>query len=171
MSIKLVVFDLGMTLWNYANASDLKLPFSIVGPNSLRDAKGSVVSLFNGVRELLENLQDRRKVMSIASWNDPPPVIEVLKQLNLDSSFIHPQIEWNRPKIEMIQTIVKHLVRDGMSIDSSEILFVDDNDKHLESVKRVDSRVKLAKAWTNPSCPAALLKPCWMTNRTLSRGQ
>lgn len=162
MLIKLVVFDLDQTLWNYDNASDLRLPLQNIGPDSLKDSKDSVVTLFKGVRDLLMGLKAKNIRMSVASWNDPPPVTEVLKLLNIKDYFEYPQIEWDRPKAEMIRTIVTHLKRDGVSIRSDEILFVDDSNDHLDAVQKADSQIRRAKAWSHPIHPEALLQATWL---------
>jgi magnesium-dependent phosphatase-1 len=135
----------------------------LVTSDSVEDAERSRVTLFRGIRETLEALSDMGLVLSVASWNDPPPVLELLRLLGLGEYFTYPQVEWDVPKVEMIRTIVR-LVRRNLHLDigPEEIPFVDDNEKHHEIVREKEKRIRLARAWINPKSPLELLRPEWL---------
>jgi magnesium-dependent phosphatase-1 len=161
--VKLVVFDLDRTLWDHPNVSSLVFPLKLVTSDSVEDAEGSRVTLFRGIRETLEAFRDRGLVLSVASWNDPPPVLELLRLFGLEGFFRYPQVEWDVPKVEMIRTIVR-LVRRNLRVDvrPEEILFVDDNERHHEIVREQEKEIRLAWAWVNPKSPLELLQPEWL---------
>jgi magnesium-dependent phosphatase-1 len=161
--VKLVVFDLDRTLWDHPTVSSLVFPLTLVTSDSVEDAERSRVTLFRGIRETLEALSDRGLVLSVASWNDPPPVLELLRLFGLGEFFKYPQVEWDVPKVEMIRTIVR-LVRRNLHVDirPEEILFVDDNEKHHEIVREKEKGIRLARAWVNPKSPTELLGPEWL---------
>jgi len=161
--VKLVVFDLDLTLWDHPNVSSLVFPLTLVTSDTVEDAEGSRVTLFRGIRETLEALSDRGLVLSVASWNDPPPVSELLRLFGFEEYFKYPQVEWDVPKVQMIRTIIR-LIRRNLHVDirPEEILFVDDNEKHHEIVKENEKRIRLARAWVNPKSPLELLRPEWL---------
>lgn len=161
--VKLVVFDLDHTLWDHPNVSSLVFPLTLVTSDSVEDAERSKVTLFRGIRETLEALRDRGLVLSVASWNDPPPVLELLRLFGLGELFKYPQVEWDVPKVEMIRRTVR-LIRRNLHVDirPEEILFVDDNEKHHEIVREQEKGIRLAKAWVNPKSPTELLNLEWL---------
>jgi len=161
--VKLVVFDLDHTLWDHPNISSLVFPLKLVTRDSVEDAEHSRVTLFIGIRETLEALRDRGLVLSVASWNDPAPVLELLRLLGLRGLFKHIQVEWDVPKVDMIRKIVSLVGRDlRMDVRPEEILFVDDNEKHHEVVREKEKGIRLAKAWVNPKSSTELLDPEWL---------
>lgn len=161
--IKLVIFDLDKTIWNHPNVSSLVLPLRLVSEDSVQDACGSEVKLTEGILETLETMTRKRLAISIASWNDAPIVLELLRMLKLHQFFRFPQIEWDVPKVLMIKAIVSAIQRtEGVLLESDEILFVDDNDKQLEAVRNADEKIRLAKAWVEPKSPKQLLESRWL---------
>lgn len=161
--VKLVVFDLDHTLWDHPNVSSLVFPLTVVTNDSVEDAEGSRVTLFRGIRETLGALRDRGLMLSVASWNNPPPVLELLKLFGLGEYFKYIQIEWDMPKVEMIRTIVR-LINRNLHVDvrPEEILFVDDNEQHHKIVREKEKKIRLAKAWLNPKSPTELLSYEWL---------
>jgi magnesium-dependent phosphatase-1 len=161
--IKLVVFDLDRTIWNHPNVSSLVLPLKLVALDSVKDACGSEVTLIKGILETLETMTERGLAISVASWNDPPIVLELLRLLKLQRFFRFPQIEWDVPKIQMIRAIVSAIQRtEGMQIEYDEILFVDDKDEQLRAVREANRQIRLAKAWAKPKSPQQLLERKWL---------
>jgi FkbH-like protein len=110
--IKCVVWDLDNTLWEGVLVED--------GKERLR--------LREGLREVLEELDRRGILLSIASKNHHEEAMEVLRTLGISDLFLCPQISWN-PKSDSISAIVKNL---NIGIDT--LLFVDDSIFEREQV-------------------------------------
>lgn len=91
--VKCVVWDLDNTLWD--------------GTLIETDDPGTL-ALKPGVRELIEQLDCRGIIQSIASKNDAPAAMAVLERLGLTEYFLYPQIHWN-PKSGSIEQIAKSL--------------------------------------------------------------
>jgi len=109
--IKCVVWDLDHTLWNGVILEDKE------------------VSLRCGIKEIIEQLDQRGILQSIASKNDQKLVMEKLKELQIDQYFLFPEICWSA-KSDSIKRIVKNL---NIGIDT--IAFIDDQEYELEEVK------------------------------------
>ncbi|MHA1362212.1 MAG: magnesium-dependent phosphatase-1 [Candidatus Freyarchaeota archaeon] len=140
MKTKLVVFDADDTLWNVSKryASFLKPPLKPTGTDTLRDSEGSTVRLLPGVRKVLKELKERGILISIASLNSPEPnmVLECLKLFQLDHYFIHPQVN-HKGKNRNIKTILKLLrEKNGIQIDFPEVVFIDDQELNIKSVRK-----------------------------------
>lgn len=102
--IKCVVWDLDQTLWNGVLVE--------TGPTG--------VELKEGLRDLLEELDRRGILMSIASKNSPDDAREVLERLGLWELFLVPQIHWE-PKSNSLREIAHRL---NLGLDA--LAFVDD---------------------------------------------
>lgn len=111
--IKCVVWDLDNTLWEgvLLESNEVKLKPHIM--------------------EIIETLNSRGILNSIASKNNYEDALSKLKEFGLDEYFLYPEINWNA-KSSSITNIQKNL---NIGIDS--ILFVDDQPFELEEVKSV----------------------------------
>jgi FkbH-like protein len=111
--VKCVVWDLDHTLWDGVLVED--------GPGKLR--------LKRDIANVIQTLDRRGILQSIASKNNHDEAMEVLRQFRLDEFFLSPQISW-APKGEAVRTIARQL---NIGIDS--LLFVDDSEFELQQVK------------------------------------
>jgi magnesium-dependent phosphatase-1 len=144
--IKLVIFDADDTLWTIDRgfASLLKPPLKRTGLNSLEDAEGKKLRLFEGVRELLNFLREKSILLSIASSNqyNPNMVEECLKTLGLDF-FVYPQVNY-RDKGENVKNLLNTIYENhGEKINYDEIIFVDDSEAHIFNVKNLCPGIKV----------------------------
>ncbi|MBU7314796.1 HAD-IIIC family phosphatase [Paenibacillus oleatilyticus] len=101
--IKCLIWDLDETLWHGTLADDEE------------------VSLRPGIREVLEQLDGRGILQSVASRNDHGLAMEKLEQLGVCRYFLYPQIGWGA-KAEGIRRIASEL-----NIGLDAIAFIDDN--------------------------------------------
>lgn len=108
--IKCVVWDLDHTIW-----SGVLL-------------EGDALTLRPGVRELVELLDRRGILQSIASRNDADAAWAQVEKLGLGEYFLHPQIGWGA-KSEAVRTIAQRL-----NIGSDTLAFVDDQPFEREEV-------------------------------------
>lgn len=104
-TVKCVVWDLDGTLWDGILAD--------LGPDSLTPTAAA--------RRLIEDLDARGIIQSVASKNDFDEAWKVLTRLELDQMFLYPSIHWG-PKSESIRQIATSL---NIGLDS--IAFVDDS--------------------------------------------
>ena len=116
-TIKCVVWDLDHTVWDGVLLEDGK------------------VALRPGVREIIEELDRRGILQSIASKNHPDDALQTLRELRLDEYFLHPQIGWN-PKSLSIATIAERL---NIGIDT--FAFIDDQPFERDEVAHVHPQV------------------------------
>jgi FkbH-like protein len=100
--IKCLVWDLDNTLWQ-----------GIL-------SEGDTLHVLPQAKALLETLDQRGILQSVASKNDAGPALERLRSLGLDAYFLCPQIGWG-PKSEAIGRIAQEL---NIGIDS--LAFIDD---------------------------------------------
>lgn len=102
-NFKCVVFDLDDTLWDGVLLED------------------QVVHARDDVARLIEALDRRGILLSIASKNDADPAMAKLAELGLADYFLHPQINWN-PKSANVERIAA-----ALNIGLDTFAFVDDN--------------------------------------------
>ncbi len=113
VEIKCVVWDLDHTLWDEVLLET------------------SEVSLKPGIREIIQELDRRGILQSIASKNDYAAAMSKLKEFGLDDYFLYPEIHWHA-KSYSITTIQQRL-----NIGLNTFLFVDDQLFELEEVQSV----------------------------------
>jgi FkbH-like protein len=123
-TVKCVVWDLDNTLWDGILVED--------GADRL--------ALKPGIRRVIEELDQRGILQSVASKNNPDEALAVLKKFDIDEYFLSPQISW-RPKSDAVQTIAREL-----NIGLDTLLFVDDSEFELQQVGAVVSEVRTLNA-------------------------
>jgi FkbH-like protein len=108
--IKCVVWDLDNTIWHGTLLENEK------------------VRLRAGVAEIIQALDNRGILHSIASKNDARIALEKLEEYKLNEYFLYPQISWG-PKSDSIKAIAKLL-----NINTNAIAFIDDQVYEREEV-------------------------------------
>ncbi|MGA9773585.1 MAG: HAD-IIIC family phosphatase [Blastocatellia bacterium] len=108
--IKCVIWDLDNTLWQGVLLEDTK------------------VFLRDDVRLVIERLDDRGILQSIASKNDPAEATNRLREFGLLEYFLYPQINWNS-KASSIKAIAESL-----NIGLDALAFIDDQRFELDDV-------------------------------------
>ncbi len=101
--IKCVVWDLDNTLWD----------------GTLLE--GDDVRLKTGVKPILDMLDERGILLSIASRNEPETTLEKLRELGVEELFVYPQISWNTKSSSVAR------VAELLNIGVDSIAFVDDD--------------------------------------------
>ncbi len=120
--VKCVVWDLDGTLWDGVLVESVS------------------VRLLPGIAELLEALDGRGILLSIASKNDHAMAWEKLEEFGVAKYFLHPRINWN-PKSESIREIAQTL---NLGLDS--FVFIDDNPFERDEVRAAASEVNCLDA-------------------------
>ncbi|MBF0468715.1 MAG: HAD-IIIC family phosphatase [Desulfamplus sp.] len=108
--IKCVVWDLDNTLWEGTLLED---------PH---------VELKSGIREIMQELDKRGILQSIASKNEHALAMSRIKELGIEEYFLYPQIHWG-PKSDSIGRI-----RQDLNIGINTFAFVDDQIFELQEV-------------------------------------
>jgi FkbH-like protein len=119
--IKCVVWDLDNTLWDGILVED----------------GAAKLQLKARIAEIIDELDRRGIIQSIASKNNEEEALLVLKQFRIDEYFLYPQISWI-PKSEAIKAIARQL---NIGIDS--VVFVDDSEFELQQVRDACPGVRL----------------------------
>lgn len=119
--VKCVVWDLDNTLWN----------------GTLVETEDPMTIMLNpGVREVMEELDQRGIIQSVSSKNDFKPAMAVLEHLGVAEYFLYPQISWE-PKSASVEQIAKSL---NIGIDA--LVLIDDTNFERQQVQSVWSQVR-----------------------------
>lgn len=119
--VKCVVWDLDNTLWN-GTLIETENPASL--------------QLKDGVLDVIQGLDSRGIIQSVASKNDHAAAMAVLERLGVSEYFLYPQIHWN-PKSSSVAQIAKSL---NIGIDS--LAFIDDTAFERNQVASVWPQVR-----------------------------
>jgi magnesium-dependent phosphatase-1 len=140
--ISLIVFDCDDTLWfgmdgAYISGVDFwdegrqDFTFQKIDRLTIRRNDGLRFQLFPEVLDLLEALERRNVLLSIASYNHRPPVMDALRAFGIEQFFFHPVIEWHSQKDKMLKTILNACRKEGYLVSPETTLFIDDDMKGI----------------------------------------
>jgi len=136
--VKIVIFDLDLTLWNHPDASALTPPFEKLDESTLVDSKGEELKLHKCARMILGFLKKKGYKLAIASWNEYDIVIQVLRMLDLVKYFDFIVIKPHFRKEEMVEEILEFFKNNNIE----SVYFIDDN---LELINRVKKKFPWVK--------------------------
>ncbi len=137
MRIKVVILDLDMTLWNHPDVSSMVPPFKRVGNMKIVDSEGNLLVLNDCVPDLLRILKKNGYFLAIASWNYPENALKMLELLDIKEFFDLIVIEPHPMKEKMIKNILEYF-----GVSQEEAVFIDDNPRIVERVRRNLPRLK-----------------------------
>ena len=120
--IKCVVWDLDNTIWD-----------GIL-------LESDDVQLKPGIKEIIETLDSRGILHSIASKNEYDLAMSKLKEFGLDDYFLYPEIHWDAKSISLER------IQKNINIGMDTILFVDDQEFELAEVKNAHESVNCLNA-------------------------
>lgn len=129
--IKCVVWDLDNTVWEGVLLESSALP-----------------PLRPQVREVMQALDERGILQSVASRNEPEPALQALAAHGLDHFFLYPQIGWDA-KSQSIAGIAEKL---NIGIDT--FAFIDDQIFERDEVASVHASVRVFSDAMVPQLPA-----------------
>lgn len=122
--VKCIVWDLDHTLWSGILIED--------GADKL--------TIKPGIRDLIQELDGRGILHSVASKNNHDEAWQVLRQLQMDDYFLAPQISW-QPKSQSIRAIATRL-----NIGLDTMIFVDDSEFEMQEVRSALPQVRVVNA-------------------------
>lgn len=157
MSVRLVILDLDLTLWNHRNVTGLARPFQSAGDDAVVDQTGVRVSLFPGVRTLLDGLRERSMIVAAASWNEPDAVQEIFDLLDLNHYFDHKKVEPHPNKERLVAALFRDLEAAGRRVRPSEALYVDDRRIHLDAIHATVGPIRFLQFGVDIKQPGEIL--------------
>ena len=157
LRIRLVILDADRTLWDHPDISSLTLPFKKVDKNSLIDAKGEAISLFDGIIDLLKGLKERGLIISLVTWNKPEHVDEAIHLLEIDKFFKFVEVEFTPNKHLLVARILARLSEEGVQLEPHETLYIDDQTRHLKDIYDKVGRVIFLQMWEDVKEPCEIL--------------
>jgi len=129
--VKVVIWDLDNTVWDGTLVED--------GPEG--------ITLKPGIPELIQELDRRGIVNSIASKNDEVFALEQLERFGLRVYFVFPMISWG-PKSEAVQQI-----QEAVNVGEDTLAFIDDQAFEREEVR---ARNPLVRVYSHEQCATLL---------------
>lgn len=120
-TVKCVVWDLDNTLWD---------------GTLIETDEPDTLALKPGIRAVIEELDRRGILQSVASKNDHAAAVEVLEHLGIAGYFLYPQIHWN-PKSSSMEQIAKSL---NIGIDA--LALIDDTAFERQQVSSVWPQIR-----------------------------
>ncbi len=145
---KVLVWDLDHTLWNGILLED------------------AVVELRPDVRKILQQLDERGILQSVASRNNHEMAMERLREFGVEHYFLYPHINWGA-KSASIKSIAKYL---NVGIDA--IAFIDDQPFELDEVAQAHPEVLCIDASNlDQLLDMPELKPKYVTEDSRNRRQ
>lgn len=130
---KCVIWDLDETIWHGV------LP-------EMDDVK-----LKPGIKEIIQTLDSRGVLHSVASNNDYDDAMDKLREFGLDTYFLYPEINWNAKSVSVGN------IQRNLNIHMDSIMFVDDAPLERDEVKSEHPDVTCVDA---SEYGALLSRPC-----------
>jgi len=143
----LLATDIDGTLWDNLDISLVAPPYSADGKGKLRSADGTIVRLIpEAIRFVKWCKRNGAKVTSL-SWNIPERVFPAIEVLGISNLFDFHATEYTDAKHERLFDLLGKLRRSGITIPPQRVVYVDDRDIHIKSIRKKVGDVVWIHIW------------------------
>ena len=152
----LLATDIDGTLWDCLDISLVTPPYFADGEGRLRSSDGTVVRLIPEAVEFVEWCKGNGAKVTSLSWNIPERVFQAVEKLGISGLFDYHATEYTDEKHERLFDLLSELRRRGIDIPPHRVVYVDDRDIHIESIRRKVGDVVFIHIWNEvPNWEAA----------------
>jgi magnesium-dependent phosphatase-1 len=143
----LLATDIDGTLWDCLDISLVDPPYFADGKGRLRSADGTVVQLIPEAIEFVEWCKKNGAKVASLSWNIPERVFPAIEVLGISPLFDFHATEYTDEKHERLFDLLNKLRTGGIAIPPHRVVYVDDRDIHIESIRRRVGDVVFIHIW------------------------
>jgi magnesium-dependent phosphatase-1 len=143
----LLATDIDGTLWDTLDISLVAPPYFPDGKGRLRSADGTIVRLIPEAIEFVKWCRRNGAKVTSLSWNIPERVFPAIQVLGISDLFDFHATEYTDAKHERLFDLLDKLRRDGIIIPPQRVVYVDDRDIHIDSIRKKVGDVVWIHIW------------------------
>jgi magnesium-dependent phosphatase-1 len=143
----LLATDIDGTLWDTLDISLVAPPYSPDGEGRLRSADGTTVRLIPEAIDFVKWCRSNGAKVTSLSWNIPERVFPAIEVLGISDLFDFHATEYTDAKHERLFDLLAELRRRGIIIPPNRVVYVDDRDIHIESIRKKVGDVVWIHIW------------------------
>jgi len=143
----LLATDIDGTLWDTLDISLVAPPYFNDGEGRLRSADGTIVRLIPEAIDFVKWCKRNGAKVTSLSWNIPERVFPAIGVLGISGLFDFHATEYTDAKHERLFDLLAELRRRGIIIPSRRVVYVDDRDIHIESIRKKVGDVVWIHIW------------------------
>jgi magnesium-dependent phosphatase-1 len=143
----LLATDIDGTLWDNLDISLVAPPYFADGKGRLRSADGTIVRLIPEAINFVKWCRRNGAKVTSLSWNIPERVFPAIEILGISNLFDFHATEYTDAKHERLFDLLRKLQRNGTVIPPQRVVYVDDRDIHIESIRKKVGDVVWIHIW------------------------
>jgi magnesium-dependent phosphatase-1 len=143
----LLAADIDGTLWDCLDISLVAPPYFADGKGRLRSADGTIVRLIPEAISFVSWCRRNGAKVTSLSWNIPERVFPAIEILGISNLFDFHATEYTDEKHERLFDLLAKLRRSGVVIPPERVVYVDDRDIHIESIRKKVGDVVWIHIW------------------------
>ena len=139
--------DIDGTLWDTLDISLVAPPYFADGKGRLRSADGTIVRLIPEAIDFVRWCRRNGAKVTSLSWNIPERVFPAIEVLGISDLFDFHATEYTDAKHERLFDLLAKLRRLGIIVPPRRVVYVDDRDIHIESIRKRVGDVVWVHIW------------------------
>jgi len=143
----LLATDIDGTLWDCLDISLVAPPYFADGTGRLRSANGTIVRLIPEAVDFVRWCRRNGARVASLSWNIPERALPAIQVLGISDLFDFHATEYTEAKHERLFDLLGKLRRRGIVIPPQRVVYVDDRDIHIESIRKKVGEVVWIHIW------------------------
>ena len=143
----LLATDIDGTLWDHLDISTVAPPYFEDGRGRLRSADGTRVQLIPEAIDFVRWCRRNGAIVASLSWNMPERVFPAIQVLGISDLFDYHATEFTDEKHERLLDLLNRLRARGIVIPPRRVVYVDDRDIHIESIRKRVGEVVFVHIW------------------------
>jgi magnesium-dependent phosphatase-1 len=143
----LLATDIDGTLWDNLDISLVAPPYLPDGKGRLRSADGTIVRLIPEAIDFVKWCRRNGAKVTSLSWNIPERVFPAIDVLGISDLFDFHATEYTEAKHERLFDLLGKLRRRGIIVPPPRVVYVDDRDIHIKSIRKKVGDVVWIHIW------------------------
>jgi magnesium-dependent phosphatase-1 len=135
-------------LWDCLDISLVDPPYFADGEGRLRSADGTIVKLIPEAIDFVRWCKRNGAKVASLSWNIPERVFPAIETLGISDLFDFHATEYTDEKHERLFDLLSKLQKGGVVIPPHRVVYVDDRDIHIDSIRKRVGDVVFIHIWS-----------------------
>ncbi len=142
----LLAMDLDGTVWDNLNISGIMPPYERINDEKIR-GEDTIVTLYKEAVNFILWCRENGAIITSLSWNKKLHAKEALEKFGISDLFDYNSTDHTPDKDQRLLQLLNNLSEKGIFIDVNRIVYIDDRDLHMESIRKNVGDIIFINIW------------------------
>ncbi len=143
----ILAMDLDGTVWDHLNISGVNPPYIRIDDIRIKNNDNVIITLYKSALDFMKWARSNGAIITSLSWNRTDYVNEALLKFGIMELFDYNSTDYTPDKDKRLLKLIEDLKISGINITPDRIVYVDDRDIHMESIRKNIGDIIFINIW------------------------